>query len=73
MILAHFAQIADPSDLPEQFRKLLQFAYAHKFRESFVHSCGKGSLAAFTERLLKQLLIKHKICAPHVYSLSLDD
>ena len=45
---------------------------AHQFIQRAIHRAGEGALPAQARGLVEQVTIKHKICAPHVYSVRED-
>jgi len=66
---AHLAQIALPEPRAREFEDAAGSRPTDEFGERPIHRLRVGPLAAEPQRLLKQLLIEHKVRAFHAYML----
>ena len=67
LVFPHFGKIALPVDPAEEVRQTLNLAYTQNFLKGQIDRRGIGFSAENSHGLFKKVLIKHKICAFHVY------
>ena len=69
LIFSHLGKIALPQALAEKGRERLYFPDAQNFRQGKIYCCGISLYTQGVCYLFEEILIKHKICAFHVYSV----
>src|SRR5215469_944886 len=69
LIFTHLCEAPLPKVTAKELRETLNTPHAQNFLQCGVHRGGVGLGTEYTDCLFKQMWIKHKICAFHVYSI----
>jgi len=68
-IFTHLCEAPLPKATSKELRETLNIPHTQNLLQCGIHCGGVGLGTEYTDRLFKQMWIKHKICTFHVYSI----